>query len=338
MTIGIAIVFFTMVFFVGWAASRVLFPAQFLSLPLYDRADWCSRINSTLHSFIVVPGFIVCMAATKWDNFWEVDDAQDSVTATRIIMCISMGYFFVDFFVIVWYRVSLWVVFVVHHLVASLPFYIHLFDVNCRFATFVLQGMLLVELANIFMNAQYWLDKAGQIGTKKYTVVFYTNYLVWIPSRLGIPVFMMAVIYKYIYFDEARFLPHNHNCLIPGMICVHIITAFCFVVFFAVLTPDVVRRLRNPEKEDEETKHLVMQRHASQLSRAASMSRRPSTGAHEPVSGAGSTVVTPHNIDDVKELVADTFREMREHDEGRTFTDGVTIPRQASLHAGTAFH
>jgi hypothetical protein len=165
-------------------------------------------------------------------------------------MAVSLGYFAFDFIVVVAFRVPLFPVFIAHHIFASLPFYLHLFVDRCDFGTLALASFLTVELATVFLNVQAWCETiVGHRNTALYRILFMMTYISWIVSRLGVPVFCIAIWYKYLLLDDADRDRAPLGCLIPMTICGHIILLFCYAVFLGLLTPEFVQILRGVPPE-----------------------------------------------------------------------------------------
>lgn len=282
-------------FAVSWMVSAVLFPI-FRQLPLPEKGDWCSRANSTLHAFIIIPGFIATLSATEWDHHLF---PETNPKAVRVIMCISLGYFAVDFFVMFIYRVPMWIVFVLHHIWASTPYYFHLFY-PCTPGTFILGFFMLVELATLILNFQVWLDKLGYAQTTTFSVLFYLNFATWVLTRLGIPAFCLYVMWAWNVTSSS--VPKSDKlCLIPAVICAHLITLFCVVVFFGFIVPDFLRRLR--ESPDEVDKR--MQEIESRRRKLSGVSQPPAAVEQPPAADGRTEQARPVTIDQVVAVITE---------------------------------
>lgn len=241
-TIAIAFVAFAVFFTLSWVASARWVPHVFDKLSFADKGENCSRVNSQIHALVVVSGLGASIMQTSWgDDFFIVDRADAPLETFATFMAISLGYFAFDLVVTVYYRYDFWLVYVVHHIVASIPYYVYLFADRCNHATFLLATFLLVEFATAFMNVQVWLEKFEKQNTVAYTVSFYATYIAWLGSRVVIPVMNVVVIWKYTVFSAKVPL---RNCLIAGVICGHLICMFCVSIFVLVLTPALLKRWR----------------------------------------------------------------------------------------------
>eukprot|EP00760_Papus_ankaliazontas_P031724 PhM_4_TR5423/c0_g2_i1/m.65337 len=236
-TIGVAV--FVIHFNLWWVISGKKLRRHFHQFTLSQKADWCSRMNSTLHAIVVVPAFAICAALVKWKSDFEPHDYQDLVYI-RAFMAFSVAYFTVDLFVILVYRVPMWLVFVAHHIIAIIPLSINVFYADCPWGTYVLSLFLLVELPTLSLNFQVFLEQTGHAQTRSYAVFFYITYVTWILCRLALPVYLL-----YVFWDHTYGEVNNVGCKITGVFGGHAIALFCFVVFFFVLTKELRERWRN---------------------------------------------------------------------------------------------
>eukprot|EP00760_Papus_ankaliazontas_P006393 PhM_4_TR13025/c0_g1_i1/m.36503 len=229
---------FVAVFNVSWHVSSTfkIVRHHFRSFPLAKKADWCSRVNSTVHGLIIVPGCFFAVLAVQWRDNYE-PYSFDDLTTIHCFVAFSVAYFAMDLVVIVLYRVPSWMVFATHHVVAMIPLSVNTFDPSCPTGAYVVALFLLVELPTISLNIQVFLEQIGKADTRLYASLFYVTYVTWIFCRLALPVYLLWVIWWHVY-------PNNVHvaCLRPAMVCAHVITIFCFAVFYFVLTKEV--RLR----------------------------------------------------------------------------------------------
>lgn len=270
---AVSFVTFAVNFFVSWGVSAYLFRRVWPRFLIQEKADWASRVNSQLHAFIVVPGFLATLSTTKYNyDTWFNDDAN--IVPSSVIMSISLGYFAFDFLVLVYYRVPLWIVFVFHHIFASVPYFTYVFH-PCEAGNLVLSAFLLVEAATIFLNFQTWMEKLGYARTKWFTWMFYLTYISWFLTRVLLPVFLCYVVWN-VWLSDITVDRNLRPCLAPGFVCSHMITLFCWVVFFFVLTPDVVRRWKEtPEAVEERLQDAQRRRRSHITSRDHSRANSP---------------------------------------------------------------
>lgn len=174
--ISLMFVIFSTVFVTSWTAlQRVI--RKFDLLPTSIKADTCSRINSTLHTFIVVPGTMYGLYSVPWSDSYE---PLDSVAVIQRVFCVTVAYFLSDLVVLFMYRVPLWGVFAVHHITALAPLIAYLFIEPCSDGVFILAGYILTELSNVSLNAQAFLDQCGYGSTRWYAAALYTTFVTWI--------------------------------------------------------------------------------------------------------------------------------------------------------------
>ena len=224
----------------------------YTKLPTFEKADWCSRVNSTSHAIIVCIGFPWTLAQTSWSAWPFILALDDQAVKIRCIMAISCAYFAVDTLVIVYYRVPLWGVFLAHHIAAGIPLFNNVFnpDATCRRATFDLGMFLLVEFCTFFVNTQSWLEtcKLKRYYKRLYVASIYGVFFSWIPLRLILPMFIMVHLYKSVVLPEGVF----SGCMVAPLIAAHFICLFCFVVFFGLFFPQMIKRWRGKEKMPED--------------------------------------------------------------------------------------
>jgi hypothetical protein len=238
--------FFAAAFAVSWLLCGRLWRGVWAGLSTAERADWCSRVNSQIHGAAVSPAFVVAIALVEWDADFYPVGGDRATHALRGIMAVSLGYFALDLVAVVLFRVPLFGVFVVHHVVASAPCYQMCFAPSCRDGILALAVFLLVEIATVFLNAQSWLETCGKAGTAWHTFWVYATYAVWVPARLGMPALSLYVWYRAVLFSSRAAQPAACTALVS--VCGHAILLFCYAVFFFVLTPAVVRRWRPPRE------------------------------------------------------------------------------------------
>lgn len=234
---GVCISFmgFILVFIVSWVLFAKYWKKFNLMMPSL-KADNCSRVNSTLHSFIVVPGLIYGILRMHWGSSFEPLD--DTIFLDKML-CVTIGYFICDTAIITVYQVPLWGVFVAHHIAASTPYVIYMFASPCTYGLFILSCFMLVEFSNISLNAQSFLEQNGQGTSKYYVAAFYTTFVGWIFCRIVNPVAMLLVLHMKVLPS----VPAGQKwCMVPGVICAYLINFFCIGVFVFVLCKEV--RLR----------------------------------------------------------------------------------------------
>eukprot|EP00644_Phytophthora_capsici_P011100 jgi/Phyca11/506164/fgenesh2_kg.PHYCAscaffold_18_\ len=230
---GIAFAFFWFNFGLSWHLSsrRV---AEFSSFTAAQKADWCSRVNSTIHAVLVVIGVAYALADISWaDGFMPMT----SIRAASFIFSIAIGYFLCDLIVIIVWPVPMQWVFIIHHIVAVVPYFINNFISCCAACQFGLLLFLLVELATLPLNARGFMDARDRQDSKNYMRSIYTTYIIWGISRTALPIFVMYDFWAYAYPSD-----RNHDtCFFPNLVSAHLIALFCVGVFFFVHTPEMIR-------------------------------------------------------------------------------------------------
>jgi hypothetical protein len=215
-----------------------------------EKADFCSRVNSMVHCFVILPIITVESVNKTYGHNMEPTDDAASMVPLQVSLCISAGYFFTDLAMILVFKMPLWGVFAAHHVFALIPIGTNLYSNNCRFgSTLLIALFLLVEVTTIPLNMQTFAEQYGFASESRlYTVCFYATFLLWIPSRIFVPVAMDTLMITRI--AEAHPFAEI-ACFIPGMISAFLITIFCLAVFAGLLVPALVGRWRPPRKSDE---------------------------------------------------------------------------------------
>eukprot|EP00906_Rhabdomonas_costata_P036854 RCo051704 len=216
---------FWFLFLLAWRLSKSF--KTFAVFEPHQKADWCSRVCSTVHALVIVPA----MLTLTWG---ETPRAQADLIPG--FFCFSVGYFAQDLVVILVWQVPYWTQFAVHHTVAALPYCVYLLA-DCPFGTDVLALFLCVELSTLPLNAQAFLEQTGLGETWAQPLSFYLTYVTWLLSRVLLPIVLMYVVWS-------RYLlsPGFPRCAAPGVVCAHVIALFCVSMFFLFWTPDLIRR------------------------------------------------------------------------------------------------
>ncbi|KAG6976994.1 hypothetical protein JG688_00000809 [Phytophthora aleatoria] len=218
---GIAFALFWANFGLSWYLSSRRVP-EFSGFTAAQKADWCSRVNSTIHAILVVIGVAYALADISWaDGFMPMS----SLRAASFIFSIAIGYFLCDLIIIIVWPVSMQGVFIIHHIVAVVPYFINNFISCCAACQFGLLLFLLVELATLPLNARGFMDARDLQETKSYMRSIYTTYIIWGISRTALPIFVIS----------------------------HLIALFCVGVFFFVHTPEMMRIRREHRRANEAT-------------------------------------------------------------------------------------
>lgn len=226
---------FAVCFVISWVLFAKYHPKFGVMSPAL-KADNCSRVNSTIHSIIVVPALLVGILRMEWGPHVE---PLGSVEFLQKTLCFTVGYFACDTVILLMYQVPLWGLFAVHHIVASMPYVIYMFVSACPYGLFILACFMLVEFSNISLNAQVFLEQNGLGDSRWYAAALYTTFVGWIFCRIINPVAMIFVIHLKLM---PGLTPTGRKCLIPGAICAYLICLFCISVFIFVLCKEVRQR------------------------------------------------------------------------------------------------
>lgn len=236
----VSFVFFWLVFIASWVVSSRRVP-EFNSFTPALKADWCSRVNSTIHAVAVVVGVSVALASIEWGTDFM---PMSSIRTANFIFSVAIGYFLSDLIVIVAWPIPMQAVFVTHHIVAVVPYLINNFVSCCGAAQFGLLLFLLVELATLPLNARGFLESIGREDTKNHTRAIYVTYVVWAVSRMVLPVFLLYSFWAYTFPSKRN----QDMCFYPNLIGAHIIAFFCVGVFFFVHTPELLKIRKDKKK------------------------------------------------------------------------------------------
>ncbi|DAZ96379.1 TPA: hypothetical protein N0F65_010746 [Lagenidium giganteum] len=213
-----------------------------------EQGDWCSRVNSTIHACVIVPAMFYTLLHQEWD-----DDLMplQSTHLAKAFFSFSIGYFLYDLYVIVHWGVPLYKVFVVHHIVAALPYVIYNFTPGCGIDLYLLNTFLLVEFAVLPLNIATFLEQLGHGKTPLHSFFYYTTYVCWFGARVLLPLYNVYVMWAYLLMPMAT-LRASWECVLPSAVCGHLIAAFCVGVFIFVWTPDLLAKWRAPVVELDE--------------------------------------------------------------------------------------
>ena len=227
---------------------------KFSTLSLQMKADNCSRIMSTIHSVLIVPLYVRGLLTMTWDS--ATMEPLGDPTGLQSVLCITIGYFAYDFCGVVLFKLPLWGVFAVHHVLAVMPYVIYMFVASCPVGLFILSCFMLVEFTNIPLNLQTWLEQNGKGSSVWYAVAFYSTFVSWIFVRVINPIAMVVILHTKIVPNIS---PSQRGCLIPGFICAYAITLFCVGVFCFILCKEVYLRWKtspNPKEVVDLNQHV----------------------------------------------------------------------------------
>uniref|UniRef100_K3WHE8 TLC domain-containing protein n=1 Tax=Globisporangium ultimum (strain ATCC 200006 / CBS 805.95 / DAOM BR144) TaxID=431595 RepID=K3WHE8_GLOUD len=241
---SLTFVFFWATFGLAWVVSKK-YVKEFAAFPAPQKADWCSRVNSTIHAVAVVIGVAVALSSITWDSEFA---PTSSIRSASFIFSVAIGYFMCDLMIIIIWPVPMQYVFITHHIVAVVPYFINNFISCCAASQYGLLLYLLVELATLPLNARGFMESVGREDTKNHTRSIYVTYWVWAVTRTALPIYLLYVVWKYAYPSD-----RNHDvCLYTNIVGAHVISLFCVGVFLFVHTPEILalRKARAKARED----------------------------------------------------------------------------------------
>jgi hypothetical protein len=122
------------------------------------------------------------------------------------------------------------------------PYLIYNFYGGCGLDAYLLTLFLLVEIAVIPLNFATFLEQLGYGKSRLHAFFYYTTYVSWFFARVVLPLYCVYLLWWMI-------IPHsleNPLCVVPAVVCGHLIAAFCVGVFVFVWTPDLLAKWREP--------------------------------------------------------------------------------------------
>eukprot|EP00667_Euglena_gracilis_P028773 EG_transcript_37148 len=150
--------FFWLIFVATWALSA-RYSAMFQGFAPHQKADWCSRMCSTVHAGAITVGIVCCLVIQPWSATYEPDGPLSPLIPA--CLCYSVAFFLCDLVVLLSWQIASWTLFVVHHVVALIPYCIMLFIPDCQHGIFVLTAFLFVELSTVPLNVAATLEQLG---------------------------------------------------------------------------------------------------------------------------------------------------------------------------------
>ena len=145
--------------------------------------------QSSLHGIIVPFGILVCLSQC---GIWG-DWLANSCTQIEIVFALTASYFTVDSVLIVYYQGEQWQIFLVHHVVGSMPFFINCF--GCSNLHFLVGAGILIEAICPLLNLRHWLRIFGHWETRASALVFVATYVGWIFLRVALPLYLTVGLF-----------------------------------------------------------------------------------------------------------------------------------------------
>mmetsp|Transcript_12394 Transcript_12394/g.18586 ORF Transcript_12394/g.18586 Transcript_12394/m.18586 type:complete len:336 (+) Transcript_12394:173-1180(+) len=229
---------FWLIFYLSWQLSLRYGHRAFAQYTPTEKAEWCTRICSTVHASVVIPGVVLCLVRDTWNS----DTIPfDSPNLCRKIFSVSIGYFGQDLIALVKWKLNYWQAFVAHHIVGALPYVINNFVPNCHCANYVLALFLLVEIPTLPLNCVGVLDQIGMRKSNARYVSFIVMYALWFLARIILPIYLLVVLYEIVipawYSVKSR--DDFAVCVVPSTVSANVISFFCFYIFLTQLSVDL---------------------------------------------------------------------------------------------------
>jgi hypothetical protein len=92
------------------------------------------------------------------------------------------------------------------------------------------------------------LEILGYGGSTAHTFLFYITYILWFFSRALLPSYNLYILWVYTIPTVSLSSIQCIVCVLPAILCGHIISLFCIGCFLFIMTPDVLARWREPTK------------------------------------------------------------------------------------------
>lgn len=194
-----------------------------------EKYGLCGLLFSTLHGIIVPTGIVICMTECKIWGDWMANNC----TSMEIVFAWTASYFTVDSVLIVYYRGASWQVFLAHHLVGCMPFFINCF--GCSNLHFLVGGGILIEAICPCLNLRALLETFGKKHTARAAWAFVVTYAIWIPLRVALPLYLSIGMIS-------ETIPNNTIvawAVVPSYVTGICITLFSVAVWLAVLSPEI---------------------------------------------------------------------------------------------------
>ena len=229
----LGLVFWSSCFFGCWwfFPRRQAMRARWQSWSTGERYNAASLLHSTLHGVIIPIGIIVCLSDC---GIWG-DWVANSCTQIEIVFALTASYFAMDTLLIVCCRGDKWPVFLAHHLVGSMPFFINCF--GCSNLHYLVGCGILIEAICPLLNLRSWLQIKGKGETTAAAWAFVALYVAWAGIRVALPIYLTTGMFSTAVLGlRGKILAW---ALYPSFVTGICITVFCIGVFLFVLSFEV---------------------------------------------------------------------------------------------------
>jgi hypothetical protein len=232
-------IFFVTIFYGCWSFMRTHWgTAAFDQLTLALRADTVSRFGSTVHALIIVP-MLFWQLYLDPNTEWIAYNPTTPAWVSQYVFAISLGYFTADGLLTAWYQMPMWQIFLLHHVLAGVPYAIFLFVPSCNLGIYGLSLFLLVELSNLTMNHMGLMERFGLKSSPTYTFCLYANAAMWLWCRVHNPIKVVYVLHTYML---PKVPAGSEHCLSFSAYCAYFIVVFCCYGFFVTSGFEIIAR------------------------------------------------------------------------------------------------
>jgi hypothetical protein len=232
------VVFFAFAFRWSWALFDSFWP-RFRTYSFNKQADNSSRVTSTIHSIIVAPCLLYGVSTMSWSGSLEAQASSSFLQATLLV---SAGYFISDIYIVLYYRIPMWTIFMLHHIAAMVPYLLYYFTC-CNYGLYILSVYMLVEITNVPFNTMQWMQETGNTDGLLYPFLLHLTAAMWIVFRIASPLRCLFVTYQ-LYLPAVKYPP----CLWPAQVCGVLVNIFCFAGFFVVIANQLAAYWSRPAK------------------------------------------------------------------------------------------
>ncbi|ETV98513.1 hypothetical protein, variant [Aphanomyces invadans] len=240
---GMSLVVFAVVFWLTHVVS-LRHVTIYKGYTTVERANWCSRVGSTMHAAVICIGIVYSLTQQTWDSSLR---PLHSVDLARAFFSWSIAYFLYDLVVVAYWQIPLWKVFTAHHIVAMIPFVIYNFSGSCLADTYLLSIYLLVEICVVPMNVATFLEDLGYAHTHVHMGMSFASYGLWIVARGILPLYALYILWAVMIPSLTLHDTTDWVCAMPAIVCGHVISGFCVGCLIWIITPAFFATLKAKE-------------------------------------------------------------------------------------------
>ncbi|XP_026424152.1 transmembrane protein 56-like [Papaver somniferum] len=166
------------------------------------KIEWKNRGFSTFHAFVVTIAafYLVLFSDLFVDGSSDVSIVKRNSTLSNTILGISIGYFVTDLSMILWLFPALGgLEYVLHHGLSMFSILLSL--ISGEGQIYILM-VLFSECTTPLVNLRWYLDLAGQKGSKLYMFNGSAMFLSWLVGRIFL--FIYLFVHMFLHFDEVK--------------------------------------------------------------------------------------------------------------------------------------